>query len=820
MITISDVKNRLYNLNKAPSIEADFNTKAVLEQFNKKYNINNFKIILNKWNHLNKNSNFAFVNVMEAFDKVCENASIGEIDTISKMISENIVPMVRNGIQTANYIKMRTRRFKTKLSTKINNKIDNVKDQLKDDTKKIQAKTNIKVITKDEKDKENREQAKQEAYNRILEAANKQAHCDRIINNQKTISKHFNPLKVLLDDVDLESGIVEYCKQIDRFINTIDAVKYNTILENIWYTLEISKIKYDEKIIPNTVTNYFLFKDNLDTETIDSFKMVLNNNQIFSEDCLYDAQEILLDGITTGDEEETDPDKIEFVFTGIEFEKEFEKIMKESSEDKDKEKVKKMMDDFRRKSNKTPFDLKNLISKFYTLKPDNIIDETPNILNMIRLFFVMSPLAINPILGCVSMIADYCVKMHFRRKETEKLLNKYNKEKEKAKKKLDKLDENSPSYKRMKIYVEELEKDIKKINAYYESLHTDEENLDREINNPKSSDSDSDDDFSFDINFDDLKIDEAMIDELTNVVLLSEQYDKLSKLDDNYHSYQISDILTYNLKEMLKGEIDYINTTTDYVLSGPLLSPVQFKKLVEEELFVARKCDNIDHKRIDTLNTSIYRLSTEQQKLPKTLNEWVIYLDIFNSLNEKKIYNESVLLELDFSNNIKLIVDKMKRTAVKLSDKEKQLSRTIDSSMNTLRDSMERSLKNENREAIIRGSILPSASKLIKGAILLGTASVLINPIIGVIGLIGAFACNKRLKAKERQLILDDLEIELKLCEKQIRIAEDNQDMKALKDLYKIQRTLQRQRQRIIYNMKIHFKQNVPKATSGGVSDD
>ena len=155
--------------------------------------------------------------------------------------------------------------------------------------------------------------------------------------------------------------------------------------------------------------------------------------------------------------------------------------MKEIADDKDKEKVKKMMDDFRKKANKTPFDLKSLISKFYTLKPNNIIDETPNILNMIRVFFVMSSLAIHPILACVSLIADYCVKMHFRRKETERLLDKYKKEKEKTKKKLEKLDENNPSYKRMKSYLDELEKDIKKINSYYESLHTDDENMEREI---------------------------------------------------------------------------------------------------------------------------------------------------------------------------------------------------------------------------------------------------------------------------------------------------------------------------------------------------
>ena len=57
-------------------------------------------------------------------------------------------------------------------------------------------------------------------------------------------------------------------------------------------------------------------------------------------------------------------------------------------------------------------------------------------------------------------------------------------------------------------------------------------------------------------------------------------------------------------------------------------------------------------------------------------------------------------------------------------------------------------------------------------------------------------------------MVLDEIEIELKMCEKYIDIAESKNDMKSLKQLLTIQRNLQRQQQRIKYKMKVDFNQN------------
>ena len=121
--------------------------------------------------------------------------------------------------------------------------------------------------------------------------------------------------------------------------------------------------------------------------------------------------------------------------------------------------------------------------------------------------------------------------------------------------------------------------------------------------------------------------------------------------------------------------------------------------------------------------------------------------------------------------------------------------------VNNVSKGLETAMMNENREAVIKGKILPSASKCIKLACITGLAWA-ISPAIAIIGAIGGFACTKKLRAKERQIIVDDIDIELKMCERYIRQAEDEGDLKKVRQLEIIQRNLKRQQQRIKYSVK------------------
>ena len=84
----------------------------------------------------------------------------------------------------------------------------------------------------------------------------------------------------------------------------------------------------------------------------------------------------------------------------------------------------------------------------------------------------------------------------------------------------------------------------------------------------------------------------------------------------------------------------------------------------------------------------------------------------------------------------------------------------------------------------------------------------MVNPAVAVITCLGYLGLSAKHKIKERQMVLDEIEIELKMCEKYIDIAESKNDMKSLKQLLTIQRNLQRQQQRIKYKMKVDFNQN------------
>jgi hypothetical protein len=136
-----------------------------------------------------------------------------------------------------------------------------------------------------------------------------------------------------------------------------------------------------------------------------------------------------------------------------------------------------------------------------------------------------------------------------------------------------------------------------------------------------------------------------------------------------------------------------------------------------------------------------------------------------------------------------------------LSAKEKRMSSNMDIAMTGFRRNLEKALTTDKRESIIKGSILPSFSKCIKIA-LLTSGAFIVNPILAVIGAIGSFAISRKLTKRERQLILDEVEIQLKVLEKDISLAESDGDMKKYKQLLMYQKRLQREEQRIRFNIK------------------
>lgn len=166
-------------------------------------------------------------------------------------------------------------------------------------------------------------------------------------------------------------------------------------------------------------------------------------------------------------------------------------------------------------------------------------------------------------------------------------------------------------------------------------------------------------------------------------------------------------------------------------------------------------------------------------------------------------------------NSIMLYLEGLKGKMKDMSSKEQEVSRNLDNNFRRLVKSIKSALISDRREAIIKGSVIPSFSRCIKICIgLAGLGLVTGNPMIPLMTAIGGFAVSKNLTKKERILLLDEIETELEVVDKEISIAESKNQMKKYRTLLKYKKDLQRQYQRIKYNVRVG-KDILPNSASG-----
>jgi hypothetical protein len=126
----------------------------------------------------------------------------------------------------------------------------------------------------------------------------------------------------------------------------------------------------------------------------------------------------------------------------------------------------------------------------------------------------------------------------------------------------------------------------------------------------------------------------------------------------------------------------------------------------------------------------------------------------------------------------------------------------MDFMVEKLINDIKKAMVSDRRESIIKGSVIPSFHKCILIAVgLAGLAW--FNAPLAIITAIGGFAVSKKLTEKERALLMDDIEIELELVEKEIQMADSRNQVKKLRQLMKMKKQLQREYQRIKYNIRL-----------------
>lgn len=173
---------------------------------------------------------------------------------------------------------------------------------------------------------------------------------------------------------------------------------------------------------------------------------------------------------------------------------------------------------------------------------------------------------------------------------------------------------------------------------------------------------------------------------------------------------------------------------------------------------------------------------------------------------------------MNFLNKVKLSLMGLKSKFKNMNQKTKEISKNLDLFGTKIVNDIKKALVSDSREQIIKGSIIPSFSKCIKfGIILAGTA--FIHPIIPIILAVGGFAMSKKLTKKERLLLLDEIDVELEVLEKEIQLAESQNKIKKMRELLKYKKNLQRQYQRIEYNIRIG-RDLLPDSATGTRSEE
>lgn len=165
-------------------------------------------------------------------------------------------------------------------------------------------------------------------------------------------------------------------------------------------------------------------------------------------------------------------------------------------------------------------------------------------------------------------------------------------------------------------------------------------------------------------------------------------------------------------------------------------------------------------------------------------------------------------------NDLKLAWTGIKGKLKNLSAKEKEFSRDLDMEFNHICKTIESGLSTDHREEIITGQVKRSLSKSIKILITwagigatVGTASggFALAPIgaatAAVLGPIVMWAKSAMTSRKEKMLILDEIDIELQVLEREVQRAEASGSTKKYRALLTIQKNLQRRRQEIYYGL-------------------
>lgn len=810
MIKIDDIikRSRYINLSNKKQEYDKYHEKSKLLLESNIYRFDDKKFLLQHWESLDENQVECFKKCIDILDEAYENDNVKDFNYTKSYIINEVAPTVRDAKQVTKYLKYKTTRMKNKIKEKIEKNVEDIKDtssKIVDKTKE----TNKKAVNdlKNNVKKSLGQKDIHEAYIQILDTMIKYGHCDRVLENNYNIQKRFNIMNMVENtDINNDPALLALVDSVCECVNTYDAdfgTRLNTTLETCFYFLSRKDKNFNKSLVLEEVVNNFISGDLsqgnlLEMRSIIESSVVFDSNDKDKVEFIYTAMPY---NESTYDDNiliDNNNNKITNIIQTDYFVMDF-KPFDESFANSVSKTAKDIVNDFKVAKMKKSTDIRTLVSKMFTKSPDQIIDGTPNFLSLLRLSYVIGATSIHPVLGGVVLLVDQFIAMKLKRRDISKMITVFKNERknvaEKLKKVVDEKDKRN-----LKEYDKYLKDGIEKLVDYKESLLS---NYERESN-------EFGEEYDRDKELDFLK-DDNDID--SDYSLESNSFEKLFDKSNNFSK----DYFTDNIKNCISAmNEDTIDTITDIACKYPIIiSTNKLYNILKEQLDELKESNGPKKWiRMSCLTSNMRKLDYNSEDYIITNNDtdeevFTIITGLEDLFTEYSFSKSLIPTNESMSTMVKSITNKLRKVTQKVSDIDKEASRKIDSSVNMFLSGMQRASRNENREAIIRGSILPSASKIVKAAIL-DTGVALINPAIAIILALGQFAMRKKMQKKERQLVLDEIDIELEMCKRYLRQAEDQNDLEAQKKILRIQRNLERQKQRIQYNMKLHWNQDVP----------
>lgn len=435
--------------------------------------------------------------------------------------------------------------------------------------------------------------------------------------------------------------------------------------------------------------------------------------------------------------------------------------------------VKDIINTFKASNEKSPSKFKNMISRIMTKSPENIIEETPNIFACVRIMLYLGVAATGPIgvvFSAILALVNKLLTTHLDMKQAEKLLKHLRSEKEKAEKKLDKLSGKEKT--NQEEYIKCLKDCIKKTEDFIRNIDDEHE----ELNN-------SDDDFDFD--FDDINFESVL------------ESGSLVNIENKTIYEEALDIVSSSLDEEILKNIAPIFDNCSTKISDDFYNLVNnIKESATGSLL--ETCNEI------IKNKGIEKIHNESSFLIEYAMTNILEQFVNEAKDEKVKGNKKEPKRGSFNlNTLKMAFINFKKKFRDLKGKEQEIWRNIDINSERITRDIQKALTSDRREAIIKGSIIPSFSKCIKAALTVGAVGIFTGPTGAIITAVGMFGASKYLNHRERKILFDEIDTELQVVEKQIQLAENEGDMNQYRFLLNYQKKLTREKFRIKYGMQM-----------------